>query len=180
MISRSSHVDQVRNTRTVNRTGQSTGYKLIPGSNCLPFCLPEAKFLRRAGFLKHNLWVTSYKRDEIFPGGDFPNQNPRIHEGLATWVQKDRSLEETNIVLWYVYRRLPAGLILQVHFGLRRLSAASLELLNIRQVQVCFRDHPYPKARRLACHASGTQRLHAHGSASAFRSFYSIFLRVSR
>ncbi|CAL4968507.1 unnamed protein product [Urochloa decumbens] len=93
----------VRNTRNVNRTGQPTGYKLIPGSNCLPLALPEAKFLRRAGFLKHNLWVTSYKNDEMFPGGEFPNQNPRIDEGLATWVKKDRSLEETNIVLWYVF-----------------------------------------------------------------------------
>lgn len=97
-------VNQVRNTRNVNRTGQPTGYKLIPGSNCLPLALPEAKFLRRAGFLKHNLWVTSYKNDEMFPGGEFPNQNPRIEEGLATWVKKDRSLEETNIVLWYVIR----------------------------------------------------------------------------
>jgi primary-amine oxidase len=68
----------------------------------LPLALPEAKFLRRAGFLKHNLWVTSYKNNEMFPGGEFPNQNPRIDEGLATWVKKDRSLEETNIVLWYV------------------------------------------------------------------------------
>ncbi|RLM78942.1 copper methylamine oxidase-like [Panicum miliaceum] len=93
----------VRNTRNVNRTGQPTGYKLIPGSNCLPLALPEAKFLRRAGFLKHNLWVTSYKNNEMFPGGEFPNQNPRIDEGLATWVKKDRSLEETNIVLWYVF-----------------------------------------------------------------------------
>uniref|UniRef100_A0A0A9DRA2 Amine oxidase n=1 Tax=Arundo donax TaxID=35708 RepID=A0A0A9DRA2_ARUDO len=39
----------------------------------------------------------------MFPGGEFPNQNPRIDEGLATWVKKDRSLEETNIVLWYVF-----------------------------------------------------------------------------
>ncbi|TVU29445.1 hypothetical protein EJB05_21010 [Eragrostis curvula] len=93
----------VRNTRNVNRTGQPTGYKLIPGSNCLPLALPEAKFLRRAGFLKHNLWVTAYKKDEMFPGGEFPNQNPRIDEGLATWVKKDRPLEETNIVLWYVF-----------------------------------------------------------------------------
>ncbi|KAL5211923.1 hypothetical protein ABZP36_022770 [Zizania latifolia] len=44
--------NQVRNTRTVNRTGQPTGFSLVPGSNCLPFALPEAKFLRRAGFLK--------------------------------------------------------------------------------------------------------------------------------
>ncbi|XP_042949779.1 copper methylamine oxidase-like isoform X5 [Carya illinoinensis] len=93
----------VRNTRTVNRTGQLTGYKLVPGSNCLPLAGLEAKFMKRAAFLKHNLWVTQYAHDEMFPGGEFPNQNPRVGEGLATWVQKDRSLEETDIVLWYVF-----------------------------------------------------------------------------
>lgn len=93
---------QVRNTRNVNRTGQPTGYKLVPGLNCLPLAGPEAKFLRRAAFLKHNLWVTPYTRDEMFPGGEFPYQNPRINEGLATWVKKNRSLEETDIVLWLV------------------------------------------------------------------------------
>ncbi|KAK2989737.1 hypothetical protein RJ640_030230 [Escallonia rubra] len=93
----------VRNTRTVNRTGQLTGYKLVPGSNCLPLAGSEAKFLRRAAFLKHNLWVTPYARDENFPGGEFPNQNPRVGEGLASWVKKNRSLEETDVVLWYVF-----------------------------------------------------------------------------
>jgi len=62
----------------------------------------EAKFLRRAAFLKHNVWVTAYSRDEMFPGGEFPNQNPRVGEGLATWIKQNRSLEETNIVLWSV------------------------------------------------------------------------------
>ncbi|KAH0889900.1 hypothetical protein HID58_052329 [Brassica napus] len=93
----------VRNTRTVNRTGQLTGYKLVPGSNCLPLARPEAKFLRRAAFLKHNLWVTRYAPDEKFPGGEFPNQNPRAGEGLATWVKQNRSLEESDVVLWYVF-----------------------------------------------------------------------------
>ncbi|KAL7602971.1 diamine oxidase [copper-containing] 1, peroxisomal [Lactuca sativa] len=93
----------VRNTRTVNRTGQLTGYKLVPGSNCLPLAGSEAKFLRRAAFLKHNLWVTPYACGEDFPGGEFPNQNPRVGEGLASWVQQNRSLEETDIVLWYVF-----------------------------------------------------------------------------
>ncbi|KAL5122485.1 Copper methylamine oxidase [Glycine soja] len=87
----------VRNTRTVNRTGQLTGYKLVPGSNCLPLAGSEAKFLRRAAFLKHNLWVTPYVPGEMHPGGEFPNQNPRVGEGLATWVQKNRSLEEADI-----------------------------------------------------------------------------------
>ncbi|KAF3629030.1 putative cysteine synthase, chloroplastic/chromoplastic-like isoform 1 [Capsicum annuum] len=93
----------VRNTRTSNRTGQLTGYKLVPGQNCLPLAGPEAKFLRRAAFLKHNLWVTQYAAGEDFPGGEFPNQNPRVGEGLASWVKEDRSLEESDIVLWYVF-----------------------------------------------------------------------------
>ncbi|XP_031480060.1 diamine oxidase [copper-containing] 1, peroxisomal isoform X1 [Nymphaea colorata] len=93
----------IRNTRAVNRTGQLTGYKLMPGSNCLPLAGSEAKFLRRAAFLKHNLWVTAYNREERYPGGEFPNQNPRAGEGLATWVQQNRPLEETDIVLWYVF-----------------------------------------------------------------------------
>ena len=95
---------QVRNTRSVNRTGQLTGYKLVPGSNCLPLAGSEAKFLRRADFLRHNLWVTQYKEDEQFPAGEFPNQNPRVGEGLPTWVQQDRQLEEADIVLWYWIR----------------------------------------------------------------------------
>lgn len=74
----------------------------MPGSNCQPLARSEAKFLRRATFLKHNLWVTPYSRDEMFPGGEFPNQNPRVGEGLATWVKQNRPLEETDIVLWLV------------------------------------------------------------------------------
>lgn len=93
---------QIRNTRNVNRTGQLTGFKLVPGANCLPLAGTEAKFLRRAAFLRHNLWVTPYAHDEMYPGGEFPNQNPRVGEGLATWVNQNRSLEENDIVLWSV------------------------------------------------------------------------------
>ncbi|MED6180700.1 hypothetical protein PIB30_012576 [Stylosanthes scabra] len=93
----------VRNTRSVNRTGHPTGYKLVPGSNCLPLAGSEAKFLRRAAFLKHNLWVTPYSPNEMYPGGEFPNQNPRVGEGLPTWVKQNRPLEEADIVLWYVF-----------------------------------------------------------------------------
>ncbi|KAH7550515.1 hypothetical protein JRO89_XS13G0206100 [Xanthoceras sorbifolium] len=93
----------VRNTRTVNRTGQLTGYKLVPGSNCLPLAGSDATLFRRASFLKHNLWVTPYASDEMYPGGEFPNQNPRIGEGLPSWVKQNRPLEETDIVLWYVF-----------------------------------------------------------------------------
>jgi len=91
---------QVRNTRRGNRSGELTGYKLVPGSNCLPLAGSEAMFLRRAGFLRHNLWITPYSHHQMFPGGEFPNQNPRLNQGLPTWVKQNRSLEETAIVLW--------------------------------------------------------------------------------
>ncbi|PKI41940.1 hypothetical protein CRG98_037690 [Punica granatum] len=107
---------KVRNTRTVNRTGQLTGYKLVPGSNCLPLAGDEAFFLRRGAFVKHNLWVTRYAPDEMYPGGEFPNQNPRVREGLATWVQQNRSLEEADVVLCFAYpkaARMDVSLIMQ-------------------------------------------------------------------
>ena len=53
----------------------------------------------RALFLKHNLWVTPYSCDEMYLGGEFSNQNPRVGEGLATWVKQNGSLEEANIDL---------------------------------------------------------------------------------
>ncbi|GJP67547.1 hypothetical protein CLOP_g24357 [Closterium sp. NIES-67] len=93
----------VQNTRAVNRAGRPTAYKLVPGSNCLPFAQPEAKFLRRAAFLKHNLWVTPYHPEERFPGGEFPNQNPRVGEGLPLWVQQNRPIDNADVVLWYVF-----------------------------------------------------------------------------
>lgn len=93
----------MRNTRKVNRTGQPTGYRLVPFSNCLPLADPDSYFLRRGAFLKHNLWVTAYDSEERYAGGDFPNQNPRIGEGLATWVKQDRPLDGADVVLWYVF-----------------------------------------------------------------------------
>ncbi|XP_024540285.1 uncharacterized protein LOC9634796 isoform X1 [Selaginella moellendorffii] len=93
----------VRNTRSFNRMGQLTGYKLVPGSNCLPLVGENAMMLRRAKFLHHNLWVTSYSPDERYPGGDFPNQNPRVGEGLPTWTKRDKNLEQADIVLWYTF-----------------------------------------------------------------------------
>ncbi|CAI9282478.1 unnamed protein product [Lactuca saligna] len=86
----------------------------------------EAKFVRRAAFLKHNLWISPYTCGEDFPGGEFPNQNLCVGEGLASWVQQNRSLEETDNVCiwdnscprledWYVIPVVRIGYMLQPH-----------------------------------------------------------------
>eukprot|EP00898_Chlorokybus_atmophyticus_P002370 jgi/Chlat1/3133/Chrsp21S08800 len=94
---------EVRNTHAKNRVGHATGWRLLPGSNCLPFGSPDAKVFRRAAFLSHNLWVTRYHPDEKFPGGDFPNQCEAIGDGLPTWTKQNRDLVDTDVVLWYVF-----------------------------------------------------------------------------
>lgn len=93
---------KVVNPNVQNRLGQPTGFKLIPGENVLPFAHPNAPILKRAGFLTRHLWVTPYHPDENFPAGPYPNQHPG-GEGLPQWTQANRDLENTDVVLWYVF-----------------------------------------------------------------------------
>ncbi|TML96721.1 MAG: hypothetical protein E6G10_26305 [Actinobacteria bacterium] len=52
--------------------------------------------------LSHTRWVTPYREEERWPCGEFPNQS--AHDtGLATWTTRDRPIENTDVVLWYVF-----------------------------------------------------------------------------
>ena len=93
---------KVVNPNVQNRLGQPTSFKLIPGENVLPFAHPDAPILKRAGFITKHLWVTPYHPDENFPAGPYPNQHPG-GEGLLQWTQADRPLENTDVVVWYVF-----------------------------------------------------------------------------
>ena len=68
----------VHSTRATNAVGELVGWRLEPGagSAIAVACSPDAPFLQRAGFLRHNLWVTGYRHEERYPGGDYPNQRP--------------------------------------------------------------------------------------------------------
>ncbi len=50
---------------------------------------------------KH-LWVTPYQPDERYPIGNYPNQCLG-GEGLPQWTQANRSVENTDIVVWYTF-----------------------------------------------------------------------------
>jgi primary-amine oxidase len=91
---------QIVNPGSFNRMGQPVAYKLMPGDNVLPFTHPEASVSRRAGYMSKHLWVTPYQPDEKFAAGDYPNQHPG-GDGLPQWTQANRSIENTNVVLWY-------------------------------------------------------------------------------
>ncbi|UGS35993.1 primary-amine oxidase [Capillimicrobium parvum] len=90
----------IQNPTRPNRVGQPIAYKLITGENTLPFAAADSSMLRRAGFVDYHLWVTPYDPAERYPAGDYPYQH-KGGDGLPRWVQADRSVEDTDIVVWY-------------------------------------------------------------------------------
>ncbi len=93
---------KVVNDNVRNGLGTPVGYKLVP-SAAFPALLDEASpAFRRAEVIGHTLWVTPYRPDERWPCGDFPNLSER-DEGLPVWTAADRSIENTDVVLWYVF-----------------------------------------------------------------------------
>ncbi len=82
--------------------GEPVGYKFIPGDNAIPFASRDAWWRKRARFVDHHVWVTPFQETENFAAGDFPNQSLADH-GLATWVEADRPIEDTDAVLWYTF-----------------------------------------------------------------------------
>jgi primary-amine oxidase len=93
---------KVVNPGVRNGLGGPVGYKLVP-TGSFPAMLDESSpVLRRAEAVKHSLWVTPYRPDERWPCGEFPTLAER-DTGLPRWTAQDRPIENTDVVLWYVF-----------------------------------------------------------------------------
>ena len=93
---------RIVNPRSLNRLGRPVGYRLMPGENVPPFADPDASVSRRAGFMTRHLWVTRYHPAERYAAGDYPNQHAG-GAGLPAYAAADRSLENTELVVWYTF-----------------------------------------------------------------------------
>ena len=81
-----------------NQMGYPTSYQLI-FPNIRALVTPEDTIYQRAGFLKNNLWVTRYKRDEVFSTGIAVNRSaPGI--GLPRYASDNESIENRDLVAW--------------------------------------------------------------------------------
>ena len=93
---------KVVNEGATNRLGTPTAYKLVPGG-ALPALIDKASpVFERAQVIGHTLWVTPYAEDERWPCGEMPTQSA-ADTGLPVWTQADRPIENTDVVLWYVF-----------------------------------------------------------------------------
>ena len=93
---------KIVNPNKKNHVGQPVGYKLISNVNCLPLASEDSVIGKRAGFMYKHLWVTQNNPDERYPAGDFPFQHEG-GDGLPRWIKQNRSIENTDIVMWYVF-----------------------------------------------------------------------------
>ncbi len=93
---------KVMNTNVVNGIGTHPSYKLLPSGALPPMFDPESPVMKRANVIGHTLWVTPNDPDERWPAGEFVNQSV-ADTGLGAWTKANRSIDNTDVVLWYVF-----------------------------------------------------------------------------
>ncbi len=93
---------KIVNENATNGLGTKTSYKLIPEASFPPIMDPEAPLLKRAAAIGHTLWVTPYAKDEKWPCGELVVQS-EVDRGLLQWTAANRSIENKDLVLWYVF-----------------------------------------------------------------------------
>ena len=93
---------KVVNPGARNGLGAPAGYKLVPAGSFPALLDPSSPVLQRAEAIGHTLWVTPYRPDERWPCGEFPTLS-ETDTGLPRWTAQDRPIENTDVVLWYVF-----------------------------------------------------------------------------
>jgi primary-amine oxidase len=93
---------KVVNTNVTNGLGTHPSYKLVPGGALPPMFDPDSPVIKRANVIQHTLWVTPNNPDERWPAGEFVNQSA-ADTGLGEWTKANRSIDNTDVVLWYVF-----------------------------------------------------------------------------
>ncbi|MGY1411091.1 copper amine oxidase [Luteimonas sp. A611] len=94
---------RVVNPDARNAADHPTGYELRAGHAATPAALIADldPVHRRAGFVRHALWVTPHDAAERHAAGDYPLL-ASTPAGLPAWTARDRPVERTDLVLWHV------------------------------------------------------------------------------
>ena len=85
-----------------NAWGTNPAYKLVPTASIPPMMAPDTPQYLRAPVIGHTVWVTRQHEDERWPCGAYPTQST-VDTGMTEWIRDDEPLENTDVVLWYVF-----------------------------------------------------------------------------
>ncbi|KAL5782580.1 hypothetical protein ACOSP7_007609 [Xanthoceras sorbifolium] len=90
----------LENPNKKTKVGHPVGYRLLPGFFTSPLLILDDYPQIRGAFSNYNVWVTPYNKSEKWAAGDHVNRN-HGDDTLLTWTNKNRAIENKDIVLWY-------------------------------------------------------------------------------
>ncbi len=93
---------KVVNPGRTNAWGTNPAYKLVPTASIPPMMEPDTPQYLRAPVIGHTVWVTHQHDDQRWPAGAYPTQST-VDTGMTEWIKDDEPLENTDVVLWYVF-----------------------------------------------------------------------------
>ncbi|KAL9266372.1 Amine oxidase [copper-containing] gamma 1-like protein [Drosera capensis] len=88
------------NPNKKTKVGNPVGYKVVPGGTAASLLVLDDPPQKRAAFTNNQIWVTQYNRSEEWASGFFTYQS-HGDDTLETWSNRDRPIENKDIVLWY-------------------------------------------------------------------------------
>jgi primary-amine oxidase len=100
---------QIINPNVTDAMGYPVAYELVPAPQTPDLLDPDDYPRKRAAFADYQLWVTPYTAEQA-AAGLYPNQS-HGGEGLPAWTRENRSIEDTDLVLWYTigFNHLPVS-----------------------------------------------------------------------
>ena len=94
----------VQNQANENKQGYPTGYQIMPFAGGTHPFMEEPLFtetdyvLKRAEFINNHIFVTPYKKDELYSEGKYTAHN--TDTGLGLWTKQNRNIYKTDTVVW--------------------------------------------------------------------------------
>lgn len=92
----------VMNMNSHGPLGHHPGYMIVPNDSVAyaPFDFVNDPPMKRNAYIEYTIWNTPYDLSEQYAGGEYAFQSDGS-DTLATWVEMDRPIDNTDIVTWY-------------------------------------------------------------------------------